>query len=409
MGKNKKRLALLLAVFLGVQGGALPGGSNRDVTVVYAAQESMESEASLSAIEIESPCALLMEASTGTVLYEKNADERRSPASVTKVMTALLIFEALEEGKLTLGDEVVTSAHAKSMGGSQVFLEEGEKQTVETLLKCILVASGNDASVAMAEKVSGSETAFVEAMNQKAAELGLTNTHFVDCCGLTDSDDHYTTARDIAVMSRELITRFPEVHDYTTIWMETITHTTSRGSSEFGLTNTNKLLRSFEGCNGLKTGSTSKAKFCISATAERDGIELISVILAGPDSKTRFDNAAELFHYGFANTSVYVDENSGALPSLKVRGGVEETADLRYEGEFRYLSTKKADLSKVEKKLELPEEWKAPGQKGQEIGRAVYYLDGKELGSVGILLAQDVKKAGFLDYLKKIWDSYRKI
>lgn len=409
MRKNKKRLALLLAVFLGMQGSALPGKINRDLAVVCAAQESMERETPSSGIEIESPCALLMEASTGTVLYEKNADERRSPASVTKVMTALLIFEALEEGKLSLGDEVVTSAHAKSMGGSQVFLEEGEKQTVKTLLKCILVASGNDASVAMAEKVAGSETAFVEAMNQKAAELGMENTHFVDCCGLTDSDDHYTTARDIAVMSRELITRFPEVHDYTTIWMETITHTTSRGSSEFGLTNTNKLLRSFEGCNGLKTGSTSKAKFCISATAERDGIELISVILAGPDSKTRFHNAAELFNYGFANTSVYVDENSGALPSLKVRGGVEETANLQYEGEFRYLSTEKADLSRVEKKLELPEEWQAPGEKGQKIGRAVYYLDGKELGSVGILLAQDIKKAGFLDYLKKIWDSYRKI
>lgn len=362
-----------------------------------------------SSIQIDSPSALLMEASTGTVLYEKDADTRRSPASVTKIMTALLIFEALESGRIQLEDEVVTSAHAKSMGGSQVFLEEGEKQTVETLLKCILIASGNDASVAMAEKIGGTEGEFVVQMNQRAKELGMENTNFVDCCGLTDSDEHYTTARDIAMMSRELITKFPEVHDYTTIWMENITHVTAKGSSEFGLTNTNKLLRSYEGCTGLKTGSTSKARFCLSATAERDGIELISVIMAGPDSKTRFNNAAELLNYGFGKCSLYVDENREKLADMAVRGGVTDLVTCQYEAEFRYLSTDGGDFSGMEKELVLEEEIRAPIKRGDVIGKAIYRLNGTEVGSVSIVAGSDVEKAGFLDYLKKIWDSYRKI
>ena len=245
-------------------------------------------------LELASQEAVLMEASTGKILFEKASHEKRSPASVTKIMTVLLAFEALENGQIHLEDEVVTSAYAKSMGGSQVFLEEGEKQTVQTLLKCILVSSGNDASVALAEYIAGSEMEFVNKMNEKAKKLGMNDTHFVDCCGLTDSDDHYTSANDIALMSRELITRFPEVFDYTTIWMENITHVTQRGSSEFGLSNTNKLLRSYNGCKGLKTGSTSKALFCVSATALRNDIQLISVIMAGPDSKTRFKEAAQL-------------------------------------------------------------------------------------------------------------------
>lgn len=359
--------------------------------------------------EIESPGAILMEASTGTVLYEKDADTKRSPASVTKIMTTLLIFESLESGKLTLSDEVVTSAHAKSMGGSQVFLEEGEKQTVETLLKCILVASGNDAAVAMAEHIAGTEGEFVNRMNQKAAELGMKNTHFVDCCGLTDSDDHYTTPRDIALMSRELITRFPQVFDYTTIWMENITHVTARGSSEFGLTNTNKLLRSYDGCNGLKTGSTSKALFCLSATAERNGIELISVIMAGPDSKTRFRNASELLNYGFGKCSLYVDENQETLPDTAIRGGVKDTLSCQYGQEFRYLDTRSSDFSAIEKEIVMEEDIQAPIEKGDLVGKAVYRLNGEELGSVPIVSGESIRKAGFWDYFKKVWDSYREI
>ena len=360
-------------------------------------------------VTIESPGAFLMEASTGTVIYEKDADTRRSPASVTKIMTALLIFENLEKGKIQLSDEVVTSAHAKSMGGSQVFLEEGEKQTVDTLLKCIMVASGNDATVAMAEQVAGSEEEFVNQMNRKAADLGMQNTHFTDCCGLTDSEEHYTTPRDIAIMSRELVTKYPEVFDYTKIWMENITHATARGSSEFGLTNTNKLLRSYDGCDGLKTGSTSKALFCISATAERNGIRLISVVMAGPDSKTRFRNAAQLLNYGFGSCRLYVDENREELPPVTVRGGVAETVSCQYQQAFRYLDTKGVDFSAIEKEILLEAKLTAPIEKGEAVGKAVYRLNGEILGEVPILAGELLEKAKFLDYLKKLWERYHGI
>ncbi len=240
---------------------------------------------------ITAKAAILMEADTGTVIYEKNATERLSPASITKVMTLILIFDAIESGQITLQDEVTTSAYAKSMGGSQVFLEEGEKQTVETLIKCIVVASGNDASVAMAEYICGSEAEFVNRMNERAAGLGMTETHFEDCCGLTESATHLTSAKDVALMSRELITKYPQIHDYSSIWMENIVHVTEKGSSEFGLANTNKLLKQYEYCNGLKTGSTSIAKYCLSATATKDGISLIAVVMAAPDYKVRFSEA----------------------------------------------------------------------------------------------------------------------
>lgn len=280
--------------------------------------------------KLQTPHACLMELSTGELLYEKAADERLHPASVTKIMTILLIFESIADGKLSLDQEVVTSAHARSMGGSQVFLEEGERQTVETLLKCIIIASGNDAAVAMAEQISGSEEEFVGQMNARAAELGMTNTHFVDCCGLTDAKEHYTSARDVALMSRELLKRFPQVVEYSDIWMEDITHVTAKGSSRFTLTNTNKLLRSYDGCDGLKTGSTSFAKYCLSATARRDGIRLISVVMTAPDSKTRFAEAGKLLNYGFSRCSLYYDEEMPALSPITVRGAVEETVDVGY-------------------------------------------------------------------------------
>lgn len=357
-------------------------------------------------VDIESPSAILMEASTGTVLYEKAADEKRSPASVTKIMTALLIFEAVESGKLKLTDEAVTSAHAKSMGGSQVYLEEGEKQTVDTLIKCIMISSGNDAAVTMAEHIGGTEQEFVNMMNQKAKELGMKNTHFVDCCGLTEDPEHYTTARDIAIMSRELVTRFPQIYDYTTVWMENITHVTRQGTKEFGLTNTNKLLRSYDGCKGLKTGSTSIAKYCLSATAVRNGVELISVIMTAPDSKTRFANAAELLNYGFGKCALYTDDNKDVLPEIQVKRGVTEKVPCRYEGKFHYLDTAGADLSAVKKEIKLPAELEAPLARGDAAGEAQYFLDGKQIGTVKILVDGDVAKAGFLDYLKETWEAY---
>lgn len=358
------------------------------------------------ATEITAPSAILLEASTGQVIYEKNATERRSPASITKIMTLLLIFEALSEGKVSLQDEVVTSAHAKSMGGSQVFLEEGETQTLETMIKCIVIASGNDASVAVAEHIAGSEADFVEKMNAKATELGMVDTHFEDCCGLTDSDSHYTTAKDIAIMSRELTVKYPEVFTYTRIWMEDITHVTRRGSSTFTLSSTNKLLKWYQWTTGLKTGSTAKAKFCISATASKDGMDLIAVIMGAPDPKERFHDAEKLLNYGFSVSNLYVDENKEPLPQMRVEGGVEESVSLHYAEEFRYLDVTGRDLSTVEKELKLPESVKAPVTEGKTAGQAVYRIGGEEIGRVAVLYDASVEKAGFGDYFKKVLGIY---
>lgn len=357
-------------------------------------------------LEIEAPRAVLMEASTGAVLYEKDADSPVHPASVTKVMTMLLIMEALDSGKISLEDEVVTSAHAKSMGGSQVFLEEGEKQSVETMLKCIVIASGNDAAVAMAEHIGGSEQSFVQKMNERAAQLGMKNTHFVDCCGLTDSADHYTSARDVAIMSRELLVSHPEICQYSSIWMEDITHVTRQGSSLFTLTNTNKLLRSYEGCDGLKTGSTSQAKYCLSSTAVRGGIRLISVVLTVPDSKTRFRNASELLNYGFGICSLYEDKHETPLAPVTIAGGKADTVAVEYEKEFTYLSTQSEDFSRITFQISWVPELRAPIQTGAAVGEQIYYLGEKQIGTCRILAAEAVEKAEFGDYLKKVWEEY---
>lgn len=352
---------------------------------------------------VEAPSAVLMEACTGDIIYSKDMDTRRSPASITKIMTLILIFDAIKNGSLALDDTVTTSAYAKSMGGSQVFLEEGETQSAKTMIKCIVIASGNDASVAMAEHLAGSEQEFVKQMNERAAGLGMENTHFEDCCGLTDSSGHYTTAHDIAVMSRELITRYPEVLNYSSIWMEDITHVTRQGSSPFTLTNTNKLLRSYEGCVGLKTGSTSLAKYCLSAVAVRKGITLISVVMAAPDYKVRFKDAAAMLNYGFSKCSLYVDENPSKLPVIPVKKGVKGEVSLEYGENFRHLSTDGTTVGNVEKKLSLPEEVTAPVKKGKQAGTMKYFSEGKELGSVPILYMETVKKAQYKDCLKKLW------
>ena len=354
-------------------------------------------------LEISAPCGILMEASTGTVLWEKNADEAKNPASVTKIMTLLLIFDAIREGKISLSDQVVTSARAKSMGGSQVFLEEGEVQSVETLIKCIVIASGNDASVAMAEYIAGDESAFVRMMNERAAGLGMTHTNFEDCCGLTDSASHAVSARDIAIMSRELITKHPEIFNYSTIWMENITHVTRQGSKEFGLSNTNKLLKMAAGfrVTGLKTGSTSTAKYCLSATAEKDGVELIAVVLAAPDYKSRFADAMALLNCGFAGCRLYRDDAMPQLPAVKVLGGVAQEVPLSYGGEFTYLDTEGKDFSAVEREFVLEESLSAPVKEGMKAGELRYRLGGKDLGHVDIFTAASVEKAGFKDYLKR--------
>lgn len=347
------------------------------------------------------PSAILMEASTKSVIYEKAPDERRSPASITKIMTAILIFDAIEAGKISLEDEVVTSAYAKSMGGSQVYLEEGEKQTVDTLIKCIMVSSGNDASVAMAEYIAGSESGFVQMMNERAASLGMENTHFEDCCGLTDSDNHYTTARDIALMAQELITRYPQIKSYTTIWMENITHVTMQGSKEFGLANTNKLLKQYPYTTGLKTGSTNKAKYCVCATANKDGVELIAVIMGCPNYKDRFTEAQLLLQFGYTTCKLYQDENPPELMPILVKGGIDKQVSAVYKEKFSWLFVSGEDFSNMEKML-TTNELTAPIEKGEQIGTVTYRLNGKELGSIGIYAGESVREAKFFDYLLNI-------
>ncbi len=370
------------------------------VSVVFFWMSLMEVSA---APPVEAPSYILIEASTGQVICEENASERRSPASITKIMTLLLIFEHLNTGRISLDSEVMTSAYAKSMGGSQVFLEEGEVQNLDTIIKCIAVASGNDASVAAAEFIAGSEEEFVRMMNDKADQLGMQNTHFEDCCGLTDSDGHYTTAKDVAIMSRELITKYPQVFDYTKIWMEDITHVTPKGSSTFTLASTNKLLKMYEWTTGLKTGSTSKALYCLSATASKDNIDLIAVVMGSPSNKVRFQDAMALLNYGYSVSALYEDPNEDALPRLPVKGGVEDNAALIYQGPFRYLDIAGSNLNAIEKTISLPAEITAPVKRGDAVGEAVYQLDGKRIGSVSILSDVTIEKAGYKDYVIKVW------
>ena len=361
-------------------------------TTIYARADSKEQKNG--EVMIEATSAILMEASTGKIIYEKEADHKMPPASVTKVMTMLLIFDALDTGKLKLEDEVTVSEYAASMGGSQVFLEPGESQTVDTMLKCIAVASANDACVAMSEHISGSEEVFVEQMNQRAKELGMKNTHFVNCNGL-DAEGHLTTARDIALMSRELLTKYPKVQEYSQIWMENIIHKTAKGETEFGLSNTNKLIRHYEYATGLKTGSTSKAKFCISATARKNDLDLIAVIMAAPDSKQRVRDAVTLLNYGFGVCKKYVDDLNDKFSPVKVKGGKKTEVYGEREDRFVYVDTEGNDLNQLHKKVKMKKELRAPVKKGTEIGEMKYYLHDKEIGNVKILSKNRVEK---MDY-----------
>ena len=391
----KKLLAVMLICIQTLQFSMVPNVLAEETATTPGTEQTSDT-----AVEVTAPSAILMEMTTGTVLYEKDADTARPPASVTKVMTMLLIFDALAEGKIQLEDKVTTSEYASSMGGSQVFLETGEKQTVETLLKCISIASANDACVAMAEYISGNEEEFVRQMNLRAEGLGMKHTHFVNCNGL-DAEGHETSARDIALMSRELLLKYPEIHNYCTIWMENITHTTSKGSSEFGLTNTNKLIRQYEYATGLKTGSTGKAKFCVSATAEKNDVSLIAVIMGAEDSKARFKDAVTLLNYGFGKCQMYTDEKMPSLHPISVTGSIQESISLEYEKKFTYLDTTGANLNAVTSRLQIPDKVNAPVKKGDTVGQRIYYLDEKEIGSVNLLAEETVKKAGFFDYLRK--------
>ena len=347
---------------------------------------SAEPSGSGEALSFDCKSAILMEASTGKILFEQNADEALPPASVTKVMTLLLVMEAIEEGRLTLDDKITASAHASSMGGSQIFLKEGEEMSAEDMIKSVVIASANDAAVALAEHIAGSEEVFVARMNERAAELGMTNTHFENTNGLDDTvERHLTSARDIALMSQALI-RYEKITEYASIWQDTI-----RGG-EFGLTNTNRLVRFYRGATGLKTGSTAKAGFCISATAERDGMTLICVIMGAPSRDVRNAAATSLLDWGFANTALYTHEQSELSP-MRVCGGEQEFCSLNAE-RFSVV-VDRAKKNAVEIKIELPEMIDAPVAQGDEVGKIVYTLDGEELGSVPITAGESVPRVGF--------------
>lgn len=358
------------------------------------------------ALNLTCSSAVLIEGSSGKVIYEKNKDEQLMPASITKIMTLLLIFDAIDEGKLKLTDTVTVSEHASSMGGSQVYLEPYETQTVDTMIKCISIASANDASVSMAEHIAGSEEAFVKMMNEKASELGMKNTHFLNCCGLDDdiTEGHYSSAYDIALMSRALITNHPEISNYSTVWMDSFTHVTKKGESEFGLTNTNKLVRTYDGITGLKTGSTSKAKFCLSATAKRNGMDLIAVVMAAPEPKTRFSEAAKLLDYGFANCTLYEDHNADfTTKELPVRGNIKGIVPVQIKEHFTYPCVNGETSESITKNTIFNEKITAPVNEGDVLGKVIYYYNGKEIGSVPILASSTVPKSTYGDYFKHLW------
>ena len=352
--------------------------------VVAAALLVVPVRAAPAAPAVDAAAAVLMEKETGTVLYEQEDHKKLEPASVTKVMTLLLVMEALDAGQLTLEEPVTVSAYAAGMGGSQVYLEEGEQMTVDELLKCVTVVSGNDAAVALAERVAGSESAFVDRMNRRAQELGMADTTFLNCTGLP-AQGHVTSAYDIALMSRELILNHPAIRDYSTIWMDSI-----RGG-EFGLTNTNRLIRFYPGATGLKTGSTDAALYCMSATAERDGMELIAVVMRAPTTAQRFEDAKALLDYGFAHyalVSVYPD---APLTPVEVLLGVQGQVQPQLARDCRLL-VRKGEESQISTRLTLADNVEAPVDQGQTLGQLEVYVGDELRDAVPILAAQPVDR-----------------
>ena len=333
--------------------------------------------------EVEAGAAVLMERETGTVLYESHSHDKLEPASVTKIMTLLLVMEAIDGGTVRLEDVVTVSSSAAAMGGSQVYLKEGEQMTVDELLKAVAVVSANDAAVALAEHLAGSEAAFVERMDRRAAELGMKDTNFVNCTGLPAAG-HLTSAYDIALMSRALMAH-PKIRDYTTIWMDTI-----RGG-QFQLSNTNKLVRFYSGCTGLKTGSTDSALYCLSATAEREGMELIAVVLKSPTSQKRFDGARALLDYGFANYTLLDVGPDEAIPPVEVRlGEVEQVQPIL--GQSGRILVEKAQLDQVTTQVRLAEDVEAPVEQGQKLGEVVVLVDGEERQVLPLVADQGVER-----------------
>ena len=375
---KKRAVTLLLCLMLAV------------LSILRGFAASAESITPATAADFDVPCAaaILMDEDSGTVLYEKNADDRRPIASITKVMTLLLTFEALEAGKIHLDDFVPVSEHAYHMGGSQIWLEPGEQMTLNDMLKAICISSANDAAVAVAEYVGGSEPAFAEMMNARAAELGMTNTHFANACGL-DEEGHLSTARDVALMSREMLLHHTEVRDYCSVWMDTL-----RGGAT-QLVNTNKLLKSYRGITGLKTGTTGKAGVCISASAERDGLRLIAVVLGSASGKERFQAASTLLDYGFSHfESVAAELPADAPQTLPVARGTAETVPLSYTAPGHYLMPK-GEGGSLQAAVELPDTLTAPVAAGDRVGQVKILHNGSEIQSYPITAAQNVEALSF--------------
>lgn len=405
-GKLKITSALLALVLL-LSAAVLKGKAKNDEAEINSAplvetekngnnkadeKDAAQSSASMN-FTIDAKSGILMEASSGRVLFEQNADEALPPASVTKIMTLLLIMEAVDGGVISLSDKVTASANATSMGGSQIYLKEGEEMTVEDLIKSVVISSANDAAVALAEYVSGSEEAFVGRMNERAAQLGMKNTYFENTNGLDDTTEkHLISARDIAIMSRELM-KHKKILEYSSIWMDSVR------DGAFGLTNTNRLIRFYRGATGLKTGSTSKAKFCISATAERDGMSLIAVVMGSPTRDVRNAEATKMLDWGFANYSLYKNPSASA-GEFKVLGGVDNSFTASYP-EFNYV-VETGKLSQITYQLKLPDSFSAPLNVGDKVGEIVYLIGDEEIGRCDIVSDCDVKKIGFFGVMRKI-------
>ena len=336
----------------------------------------------------------LMEKETGTLIYAENEHERLEPASVTKVMTLLLVMEAIDDGRLHYEDMLSASDHAASMGGNQVYLKAGEQMSVEDLLKAVCMASGNDAAVCLAEAVAGSEESFVERMNQRAKDLGMADTTFRNCTGLP-AEGHLTSAYDIALMSRELILNHPDIRRFTTLWMDSL-----RGG-EFQLANTNKLIRYYDGATGLKTGSTDSALYCLSGTAERDGMELIAAVMKAPTSAERFETAKNLLSYGFANYTLVDVYPNEALPTIPVSMGKKDSVQPIFASRDKLL-VEKTKVSSVEKNMELVPHIAAPVEEGQELGTLTITSEGETLITIPLVAGESVERLSYWDIVQKL-------
>lgn len=398
----KEKISFFILLVIILCSISLPSFSINDYTwtIVNPAIEvsSADSETSMqdgNFLNLDSASAILIEQNSGQILYEHNIHEKLHPASVTKVMSLLLIMEALDSGKISLDTQIPCSTNAANMGGSQIWLDTTETLSVNDMLKAIAVVSANDCVTAMAEYLGGTEENFVQMMNDKAKELGMNDTTFKNCHGL-DEDEHLTSAYDIALMSRELLVKHPAITNYSTIWTDTLR------DGKSALSNTNKLVRNYAGCTGLKTGSTSLALFNLSASATRDGLSLIAVIMKAPTSALRFSNAIKLLDYGFTNYSYKSFANRGDfIRQISVTKGIDSIANVVYETSPSFL-VKKGEESKITYELNLPDTVSAPISKGQQLGTITYYSDGAKLDTVNLISDSTINKISFISMIKHI-------